>query len=170
MVLVLSLTAVSGVAGASPRADATQPDGRDVSPSVAWHYFKIPGYQYCIEGHHGSGNTGWVGWTRCRATYYQVWEWYGQFWDGDRIRGVGSNRCLDANEPRSNGIGDVYMHDCNGGAYQTWRVIPDSGYVRIAHPKTGGCLYRSSEGTLWTVPCSSGHWYQLWRIVSHPDA
>ncbi len=118
----------------------------------------------CVEGHHGTGSTGWVGAPDCKTSSYQVWKWSGVIQQGrvTTIKGVGSGRCLD-----SNSAGAVYMLDCNGGVYQAWRVyVPANGGLPIIlNFKTNHCLMEYPVGTIRTAACDFNQPLQRWRFV-----
>ncbi len=126
------------------------------------HYIKNAYTGNCLEGHHGTGDTGWVGARSCQATYYQTWNWTGVIGQGyTTLIGNGAQRCLDSNDQ-----GHVYMLDCNGGGNQAWRVyVPGSGLPIIVNFATSDCLMEYPPGTMRTADCNLDQQLQRWRFV-----
>jgi len=74
------------------------------------------------------------------------WAWVNQ----------ATTRCLD-----SNGNGDAYTLNCNGGDYQEWRIVATDDGVKIINEATGRCLDSNGRGDVYTLPCNGGR-YQRW--------
>lgn len=65
--------------------------------------------------------------------------------------------CLD-----SNSSGHVYIHGCNGGDYQKWRL---SAKLTMVNHATSRCLDSNDRGEVYTLRCNGGD-YQRW--LRHP--
>ncbi|CAF0839476.1 unnamed protein product [Adineta steineri] len=64
----------------------------------------------------------------------------------------------------SNGYGEAYVLESNGGDYQVWHIInADDNSVYIRNKKTDLFLDSNWEGKVYTLPANKGA-YQRWRF------
>ncbi|WP_413802147.1 RICIN domain-containing protein [Streptomyces iranensis] len=139
-------TAPAGSSGSSGSSDGAQ--GSDVfaaDASAANNTFiRNLSYNQCIASfnHHAALTAKY-----CRpGNPLYLWDRRGA-----TIRMANTNICLD-----SNSAGDVYMMECNGGAYQKW-TYPAGNYVR--NVKTGKYLTQHGPAIeAWNGKSNAGKW------------